>query len=191
MKRIRRCLLMFAALVVGIAGAPLLSGNAAAAAPTTSYLSTRICEDYNTGDDLRQLSVCVSIWVNDTPGQSRGVVDMHTYKLSQGQRVGDSVSKSITLNYAAFVPNTAPTRIDYGADEPNKCRLNSASGPVNSCSVPNTSRVTFYSTAFNGIAQSYEHCVNRVSWRDDRGQAHYLDTDTPSYPYTLPVCAYL
>lgn len=104
----------------------------AGAAPVApAVLSKRTCHDINTGDNLRQLSVCSSVWNSDSPGQSRGVVDMHTYKLSGGNRVGDSVSQTITLGTASL-RTTSPVNplVIYGsATGPGTCRLNGPGGP--------------------------------------------------------------
>jgi hypothetical protein len=192
MRRLRLNPLHLAAatMVVTVGGGLLPAGTALATptVPAPTFETQPVCKNFNTGDDTRQLSVCASIWLRDEPGQSRGKVIMHTYKLSNLQRVGDSVSQSITLNEAQLTRNNGPA-IGYGTVYgPNKCRLNTPSGPISSCSVPNTARVVFYGEAFNGIAQSEDNCIIRVSWRDDLGP-HYVEPGTPSHPNSVPFCA--
>jgi hypothetical protein len=77
--------------------------------------------------------------------------------------------------------------LTYGNDKSSTtCRVNGPSSPTIACSVPNTIRVAFYSTAFNGAALRFENCVSRVSWRDDLGQAHFVDAG--NFPNTMPLC---
>jgi hypothetical protein len=173
-------------VLVSVALAGLVTAAPAGAVPGQPE---RVCESFNTGDDLRQLSVCSYVWIRDAPGQYRGQVDMHTYRLSNGQRVGDSVSQSITLNGAVLEHNSASQPfVTYGPNyKTNSCRLNSPSGPVSNCSVPNTASVTFYGTALNAVVQGVCNNVTAVSWRDDRGQPHELQVGSVSHPYTLPV----
>jgi hypothetical protein len=169
--------------------APAGAAPAGAATVAPAALTPRVCKNFDTGDRLRQLSVCSSIWNRDTPGQIRGVVDMHTYKLVNGARAGDSVSISITLNRAVLnTTSPATPAVNYGANQgTGTCRLNSASGPVSNCSVPNTASVTFYGAAANVISQAECNIVNAISWRDDRNLAHFLQVGDASFPDHLPV----
>jgi hypothetical protein len=180
---------VIAAVAVGMLGGVFPAtpaGAAPAAAP--AGLTTRVCESYNTGDDLRQLSVCSSIWIDSTRGNYRGVVDMHTYRLANKQRVGDSVSQTITLGEAGLelVPDPAHF-YNYGSDRPGTCLLNGPSGPASNCSVPNTASVTFYGVLAIGDPQKECNTVTGVGWRDDRGQAHVLQLGSKSHPQALPV----
>ena len=84
---------------------------------------------------------------------------MHTYVLVNGHPM-DRTSQSITVNQATFWPTNAdgiaiiPKGIDFGNDHSaGTCRVNGASSSQIACSVPNTYRVAFYSTAWSGVAQ--------------------------------------
>lgn len=89
------------------------------------------------------------------------------------------MSISITLNDAILYAGSGIGKfygINYGA---GTCRLNSAAGPVTSCSTPNTASVTYYGAAYDGpVNTSVRNCVFKVSWRDDRNLPHYADTTT-------------
>ena len=81
-----------------------------------------------------------------------------------------------------------PAGIDFGNDFSSRsCRVNSPSSSQIACSVPNTGRVAFYSTAFNGVAQGGQLEVYKVSWRDDVGQPHIVQSGSPSSPDHLPI----
>jgi hypothetical protein len=157
--------------------------SVAGAAPASAGLSpTRTCANFDATNN-RRLSVCVHYWLNDPPLQSRGVVEMHTYILVNGHPI-DSTSQSITVNAANF--NLFGNGWDsdhflgslrYGNDvSSTTCRVNGPSSPTIACSIPNAVRVAYYSTAFNGAALRFENCVSKVSWRDDLGQAHIVNT---------------
>jgi hypothetical protein len=121
--------------------------------------------------------------VNVGPTVTRGVVEMHTYKLLGGINDWvDSTSQSITLELAgvdccgnAPWPDGGNWRrvVNYGQQlGATTCRVNGSGGSV-SCSVPNTYRVAFYSPQIG--APNFNTFVNvarTVSWRDDRGVAH-------------------
>jgi hypothetical protein len=172
-----------AALAVGIVSVPLLSTPAVAATTTP-----RSCEYFNTGDDVRELSICVSMWESGIPGQARVKVDMHTYRFANGAKL-DSVSQSISINGAHLTPGGTDPDVPFGTSSgTNTCRLSSPSGPVSSCSIPNTATVTFYSTAVTAKSFGYTGCVAEASWRDDLGNAHFLDMNHPSHPDTMSVC---
>ena len=75
------------------------------------------------------------------------------------------------------VRQSFPAGIDFGNDFSSRsCRVNSPSSSQIACSVPNTGRVAFYSTAFNGVAQGGQLEVYKVSWRDDVGQPHIVQS---------------
>ena len=135
------------------------------------------CHDYNTTNN-RQLSVCVQSWQSDAgAAQSRGVVTMHSYLLVNGRRAGDVVSKSITINRAFFSPGSAAL-IAFGQDNGSgTCRVNSPSGSWITCSVPNTARVQYYSTAYPGHASKYVTTATRISFRDDTNTPHTWDVN--------------
>jgi len=165
-----------AAVTVGVLGSGLLSASPAGAAATASGQTGRVCPSYYTGDDVREMSVCVSVWWSGT-GTYRGVVDMHTYKVASGThtRLGDSVSQSITLNKATLY-GFAPLK-DFGIENgAATCRLGSPSGPPSSCSTPNAAAVSYYGVGYDGSGPIYA-CVSKFSWRDDRGVAHTISYD--------------
>ena len=159
--------------------------------PASAALTERECMAFVTGDSTRMLSVCTRGWIDATGSQTRAVVEMHTYVWSPGYPGGwaDSVSRSITLNIA-FRYNDIFDPVDHwGNDSTNdtNCRINGPSGRIG-CSVPNTARVAFYSAVWNRRASYNNNEVWSVSWRDDRGQAHYADGwDTVTHPDKLPL----
>ena len=167
--------------MVVVAVALLLSvfpGLVAAANAASGLTPDRRCKNFLTGDGLHKLSVCSRGWNGN--GVLRGVVEMHTYAWTPlpGNWV-DSTSQSITLNDAHFFA-------DYGADFGGTCRVDGPAGRV-ACSVPNTSRVAFYSPV-RAIESSWnENWVWSVSWRDDRGIAHYVRSGYASSPDSLPM----
>ena len=123
----------------------------------------------------------------------RGVVEMHTYILVNGHPM-DRTSQSITVNQATFWPtNSAGTAlfargIDFGNDfDARSCRVNGASSSQIACSVPNTYRVAFYSKAWDGVAQGLKMDVYKVSWRDDVGVPHIVQSGVASSPDRLPM----
>jgi hypothetical protein len=184
----KRVLLSLCLLSVTLAGLAVVG-----AAPASAGLSpTRSCANFETGDHVRMLSVCARIWISDpSPTQSRGVVEMHTFALVNGHWT-DVTSQSITVNFANFntfnVNGDLLRSLTFGADKSSStCRVNGPSGKI-ACGVPNAGRVAFYSTAFNGVAQRFETCVSGVSWRDDRGQPHFVNSGDSSSPGHLPLC---
>ena len=188
---LRRVLLCLCLLTTSFVG--LTITNATPASAGLSPLATRTCANFDSSNN-RRLSICVRAWVADpAPTQWRGVVEMHTYILVNGHPV-DRTAQSITVNQATFWPLNAdgkaiiPTGIDFGNDFSSRsCRVNGASSSQIACSVPNTSRVAFYSTAFNGVAQGSLTEVYKVSWRDDVGQPHIVQSGSPSSPDHLPI----
>jgi hypothetical protein len=174
----KRVFLFLCLLSVTVAGLTVLN-----AAPASAGLSpTRQCRNFTDGD--RRLSVCARVWISDPPTQSRGVVEMHTYAWVHGRWI-DAMSQSITLNDGLFLARN--DYVEYGqVQSPRSCRVNGPSSSHITCSVPNTTRVAFYSTAFNGVAQSFENNVLKVSWRDDRGQPHIEE----EYPFPLITFVY-
>jgi len=108
----------------------------------------------------------------------------------------DSTSQSITINSANFnidpnIPWEGVTVIRFGADEsPTTCRVNGPSGVI-ACSVADTSRVAFYGRVFSGSSiglrnETFQVCASVLSWRDDRGQAHFVSAT--NFPATVPLC---
>ena len=188
---LRRVLLSLCLLMMSVAG--LTITNATPASAGLSPIDGRRCMNFDSSNN-RRLSICARGWVADpAPTQWRGVVEMHTYILVNGHPV-DRTSQSITVNQAAFWPMNAngqaiiPQGIDFGNDHSSRtCRVNGASSSQIACSVPNTSRVAFYSTAFNGVAQGLKVDVYKVSWRDDVGQPHIVVSGSPSSPDHLPL----
>ena len=186
----KRALLSLCLLSVMVAGLTVTG-----AAPASAGLTpTRTCKSFDTGDHVRRLSVCARIWFSDVDLQSRGVVEMHTYILVNGHWT-DVTSQSITVNFASF--NGADNAgnlvfaLPFGNSVvsppgPTTCRVNGPSGPI-ACSVPNTGRVAFYSRVFDGTATIKIVNVSGVSWRDDRGQAHFVNTGDNSSPDQLPL----
>lgn len=171
--------LLLAVTVVGAVGETSASAGLS---------SNRKCANFEIG--VRKLSVCSRVWLADPPTQARGVVEMHTYILVAGHWIDDR-SQSITVNQAELITTSAAgiRYTDYGNDiSANSCRVNSATSSNIACSVPNTTRVAFYGTGVNTIAQKFENCIYKVSWRDDRGDPHVVTAGLPSSPDRLPTC---
>jgi hypothetical protein len=188
---LRRVLLSLCLLTMSVAG--LTITNATLASAGLSPLEDRPCMNFDSSNN-RRLSICGRGWVADpAPTQWRGVVEMHTYILVNGHPV-DRTSQSITVNQATFWPINAdgtaivPRGIPFGNDHSStSCRVNGASSSQIACSVPNTYRVAFYSTAWNGVAQTLKMDVYKVSWRDDVGQPHIVQSGIASSPDRLPL----
>ena len=188
---LRRVLLSVCLLTMSVAG--LTITNATPASAGLSPLEGRKCMNFDSSNN-RRLSICARGWVADSGAfQWRGVVEMHTYILVNGHPM-DRTSQSITVNQATFWPTNAdgtaiiPAGIDFGNDFSSRsCRVNSASSSQIACSVPNTYRVAFYNTAWNGVAQGLKVDVYKVSWRDDVGQPHIVQSGSPSSPDHLPL----
>ena len=188
---LRRVLLSLCLLMMSVAG--LTVTNATPASAGLSPLEGRECMNFDSSNN-RRLSICGRGWVADAaPTQWRGVVEMHTYILVNGHPV-DRTSQSITVNQATFWPTNIDGQaiiskgIDFGNDfSARSCRVNGASSSQIACSVPNTSRVAYYSTAWNGVAQGLKVDVYKVSWRDDVGQPHIVQSGSPSSPDHLPL----
>jgi hypothetical protein len=169
-------LLAFVLPVVSVAG----TGTASA-----GLSARRACTTDNPGTELItangfRLAICAQVWYPDGPATSaRGVVVMHTYKRS-GTSWVDSTAQSITLNKAELLHNGAHalyfgqdvTNAGSVPDGANTCRVNGAAGSLISCSVPRTGRVSYYSTAWQGVAQNYTVRVTQASFRDASGQPH-------------------
>lgn len=188
---LKRALLCLCLLSVTVAGLTVVGAAPASAGLTP--VETRKCANFDSSNN-RRLSICARGWVADPAAtQWRGVVEMHTYIWVAGRLV-DQRSQSITVNQATFWPMNAagkaiiPQGIDFGNDHSSRsCRVNSPTSSQIACSVPNTSRVAFYSTAFNGVAQGGQLEVYKVSWRDDVGQPHIVQSGSPSSPDHLPI----
>jgi hypothetical protein len=188
---LRRALLSLCLLTMSVAG--LTITNATPASAGLSPLADRECMNFDSSNN-RRLSICARGWVPDDGAyQWRGVVEMHTYILVNGHPM-DRTSQSITVNQATFWPtNSAGTAlfakgIDFGQDfGSNTCRVNSPTSSQITCSVPNTYRVAFYSKAWNGVAQGLKMDIYKVSWRDDVGQPHTVQSGSPSSPDHLPL----
>lgn len=190
---IRRVLVFLCLLSVTIAGLTVTG-----AAPASAGLTAdRTCKNFYTGDNLRRLSVCALLWFSDVNTQFRAVVQMHTYTRSgvNDPWIDGVLSQSITINAAhvdAFENGGGSVAdFNFGNDplEGNgtTCRINGPSGPVG-CSVANTNRLSYYSLADlrDPVSTHYIVQVEKVSWRDDRGQPHTVDIDGQSHPDTLP-----
>ncbi len=181
MRSLPRVLVAVIAVAV-FASALVISGPV----PQAAAFGPRVCENFYTGDGLRRLSVCSSIWISADEAQHRGLVEMHTYV---GTRAGwvDSRSQSITLNLADFDQAGSGYTTWGTLGGAGTCRVNSPSGRIG-CSVANTARVAFYSAGrpFSAISQQ-GNTVWRASWRDDLGVAHYVTENKYSYPDTMPV----
>ena len=150
-------------------------------AQAATGLTERSCADFITGDYVRKLSVCSRGW--DSPSTTRGVIEMHTYAFVTGAGYWvDSRSQSITVNYAVLSGSNGYT--EWGTRQGATCRVDSPAGRV-ACSVPNVTRVAFYSPASRTITNENEVCI--VSWRDDRGVAHTVSWESYSYPDRLPL----
>jgi hypothetical protein len=186
---VKRLLLSLCLLSATTVGLTLVNAAPAAAGGLNA---ARTCANFETGDHLRMLSACTRYWVDDTITQVRGVVEMHTYASVNGSWV-DSTSQSVTINYAVFnilgaTGNNTFTR--FGNDiSGTTCRINGPAGTIG-CSVPNTARVAFYSAGVNGAFDLFhdnlETCADKLSWRDDRGQAHFVTA--ANFPATVPLC---
>jgi hypothetical protein len=185
---IRRALLSLCLVSVLVAGLTVTGAAPASAGLTPS----RTCKNFDTGDHVRRLSVCARIWFSDVDLQSRGVVEMHTFVLVNGHWT-DVTSQSITVNYASFNgednAGNLVFALAFGASTPlgqSSCRVNGPSGPI-ACGLANTGRVAFYSRVFDHTATIKIVNVSGVSWRDDRGQAHFVNTGDNSSPDQLPL----
>jgi hypothetical protein len=184
MPKLRTIPLFLCLLSVAIPAVTMVGASPAAA----GLSSTRTCKNVETGDHMRKLSFCARVWVSDAAAtQSRGVVEMHTYKWVDYTGWVDSVSQTITVNSARFYANSTTYRNSFGNDvSSTTCRVNGASSSQIACSVPNTYRVAFYGTAVNGVYQSFRTCVDTVTWRDDRGDPHQVTVGDNNLP--LPLC---
>jgi hypothetical protein len=158
--------------------AALLAGSLVAAMPgparAGTELTPRSCHTILSGDQVRRLDVCARGWVT-VPDYlyTRGVVEMHTYKLLGGINDWvDSTSQTITLEWADNHRDGTEVAIWGGSD--NNCRVNGPGGRV-ACSVPNTYRVAFYGPQLLASnVNTWDTAVFVVSWRDDRGVPHAM-----------------
>lgn len=155
-------------VVVVLAGLSVVT----VAGPAHAGLTSRRCATILTGDKVRRLDVCSRGWYSADGNYTRGVVEMHTYKLLGGINDWvDSTSQSISLNSATVLRNGYWEKF-YGQESGGNCRVNGPGGSVG-CSVPNTYRVAFYSPQLSAPGVSrWENSANTVSWRDDRGLPH-------------------
>lgn len=160
---IKRLLAVLAALGLALANLAFVSQTASAG------LSQRECRNFDTSNN-RRLSVCARIWYSDADRTiTRGVVELHSYILVNGYPLADATSRSITLNQAEYGGGRVPY-MKFGAYQgqgPNYCRVNGPSGALG-CSVPNTSRVAFYSGQRDLYIDHGSICVDVVSFRDDQ-----------------------
>ena len=172
-----------------IAVVALLAGSLIAAIPGPAQADTltpRKCTSLITGDGVRRLDVCARGWMSTDFSTTRAVVEIHTYAWvgSGANQWVDSRSQSITVESVSMECCGTATwpaggwelyipMHHWGQSEEFKCRINGPGGSVG-CSVPNTSRVAFYSPAITGGPQmaKFVALVFDVSWRDDRGVAH-------------------
>lgn len=166
--------------LVQLAGVALLAGSiVAVASPPASALplTSRNCRTILTGDGLRRMDVCARGWISNGLDQTRGVVEMHTYRKSGSSWV-DSTSQSITLNgaYVRCCPDYQAIAA-WGNEYNNNssCRIDGPNGTVG-CMVKNDYRVAYYSARISAPGSSAFYTeVFKVSWRDDRGIPHYKD----------------
>jgi hypothetical protein len=175
MKLGRRALarLAVAALLAG-ALVTLDSGSAHAA------LTPRNCRTTITGDGVRRLDVCARGWVNSGPTVTRGVVEMHTYRLVASGWV-DTGSQTITINDAVVRRADSGTWVArFGQNiSGTSCRIDGPSGPVG-CLVRNDVRVAFYSAQISAPNfNPFQTVVYTASWRDDRGIPHVVNYNPP------------
>jgi hypothetical protein len=154
----------------------LLAGSLVAVIPGPAHAGTlteRSCHTIPSGDQVRRLDVCARGWIS-TPdyAYTRGVVEMHTYKLLGGINDWvDSTSQSITMEVAANTRD-GPEVARWGQSVSGNCRVNGPGGSVG-CSVPNTYRVAFYGPQLLASnVNTWGTSVFVVSWRDDRGVRH-------------------
>jgi hypothetical protein len=175
--RLRRPLARLAVVV-------LLAGALVAVIPGPARADTLTprepCRTILSGDGVRRLDVCARGWIHSPDYlYTRGVVEMHTYKLLGGINDWvDSTSQSITMDLAHNTRNGTGVA-DWGQLVGGNCRVNGPGGSV-SCSVPNTYRVAFYGPQL--LASNFDKwqtVVGNLSWRDDRGVPHYPDLDPP------------
>jgi hypothetical protein len=150
-------------------------------------LTPRTCRTTQAND--RRLDVCARGWVNTGPTYTRGVVEMHTYAWQAGTQTWvDSTSQSITVNEGWVWRADQGAIAHFGNNvSSSTCRINGPSGTIG-CSVPNTYRVAFYSAAINAPNWNpFQTEVGKVSWRDDRGTAHYVDWWTNNNQLWSPI----
>jgi hypothetical protein len=187
--RLTRAMVVQVLLVVLVAGSVVAISPARASA--ASGLTARTCESIYTGDRVRRLDVCTRGYIVGD-GYTSAVVEMHTYRwlavcpniagfavVSSGCWL-DSRSQSITMNESYFNhihPSGVSLNWWWGNNfiSSHRCYVNSRTGPK-ACSVTNTVRVAFYSDEFPDVdrcGNMWYNEVYNVSWRDDRGIAHY------------------
>lgn len=175
------------ALVAGVVAVPAVVGLSAT--PAAAELTpSRTCANFVTGDSVRMLSICARGYISSAPGLTSGVVETHTFKWQQEPGWVDSRSQSISVNDAILYgahANTYGFGTTYGQ---GTCLINSYKGP-RGCGVPNATRVAYYSDlsprSLSGILNATQ--VLTVSWRDDRGIAHYVRSGWPTSPDRLPI----
>ena len=111
-----------------------------------------------------------------TNDHTRAVVEMHSYRWVGGGVPGgwvDSTSRSMTVR-VALMANDRNLQYTWGAIGSEACRVNGPGGPV-ACSVPNTSRVAFYSPNETPSGTTWYAGIYEVSFRDAAGVAHYYN----------------
>jgi hypothetical protein len=170
-------------LIPGEASAAPVAGGVAPAG-----FGTRNCASVQSGDLLMRLDMCTLYYAYPSSGgpstvDYRLVVQLHSYKWAGRAGWLDSTSQSLTVNRTEIQAAYLDPILEFGSFvgwgqnvSPNSCRHGSPDGPLG-CSVPNATRVDFYSRRlFYNIesgAFRYRNLVFGVSWRDERGQAHF------------------
>jgi hypothetical protein len=181
--RLTRAMVVQVLLVVLLAGSVVAMSPARASTASTAGLTARTCTSIYTGDRVRRLDVCTRGYIG--PGYVTGVVEMHTYRWlakcpdAPGSCWRDSQSQSITMNQSYLGHTHLPggyVNWWWGNDftPSHRCYLNAPTG-TKTCSVANAIRVAFYSDGFldDRCGNEWYNEVWKVSWRDDRGLAHY------------------
>jgi hypothetical protein len=132
--------------LVRLAVVALLAGSmvAVASPPAHAALTSRSCKTILTGDGLRRMDVCARGYINGPADQTRGVVEMHTYRKSGSSWV-DSRSQTITLKEAIVYCCGVSSVVKWGASNGNTtCRIDGPGGTIG-CMVKNDYRVAYYS----------------------------------------------
>jgi hypothetical protein len=158
-------------VVIVVAGLPAVAINSPSA--TAAGLTERRCADIDSGDHVRRLSICTRAWIDPVNNQTRGVVEMHTYELNRQRHWVDSRSQSITVNLVQLISNRYYIDTTWGTEAgASTCRIDGPAGRIG-CTVPNATRVAFYSPVQRPDGSLIHNVVWEVSWRDDRGVPHY------------------
>ena len=187
---LRRVLLSLCLLTMSVAGLTVTDATPASAG--LSPLAGRVCKNFDSSNN-RRLSICARGWVpNDGAYQWRGVVEMHTYIWVAGHPDGPEVAVDYRqpgdlLADECKRSGNHPRRYRFRPGfRLRQCRVNSPTSSQITCSVPNTYRVAFYSKAWNGVAQGLKMDIYKVSWRDDAGQPHIVQSGSPESSRPTP-----